>query len=44
VIPALVESPSALASLVIFAIVIYLLVFVPMKAMKRGGLPSTHVE
>jgi hypothetical protein len=24
--------------------VIYLLVFVPMKAMKRGGLPSTHVE
>jgi putative OPT family oligopeptide transporter len=44
VIPALVESPSALASLIIFAVVIYLLVFVPMKAMKRGGLPSTHVE
>ena len=44
VIPILAESPSAWASLLIFAVVIYLLAFAPLKAMKRGGLPSTHVE
>ena len=44
VIPVLTESPSAWASLLIFALVIYLLAFSPLKAMKRGGLPSTHVE
>ncbi|MEE9292585.1 MAG: oligopeptide transporter, OPT family [Acidobacteriota bacterium] len=44
VIPILTESPSAWASLLIFALVIYLLAFAPLKAMKRGGLPSTHVE
>ncbi len=44
VIPVLTDSPSAWASLLIFALVIYLLAFLPLKAMKRGGLPSTHVE
>ena len=43
-IPTLTDSPSAWASILIFGIVIYLLAFAPLKAMKRGGLPSTPVE
>ncbi len=42
--PALVESPSAWPGLIIFALVTYLLVALPLKAMRSSSLPATHVE
>ena len=44
VLPAVLASPNALGGLVIYALCIYLLVWVPMKAMKSGSLPATHIE
>ncbi|MFQ5877671.1 MAG: OPT family oligopeptide transporter [Acidobacteriota bacterium] len=43
-IPAILDPPNPWAGLVIFAVVLYLLVGLPLRAMKKGTLPSTHVE
>ena len=42
--PPLVSDPSAWPGLIILAISIYLLCFMPLSAMKKSGLPSTHIE
>jgi len=43
-IPALLPEPSAWGGILIFALVGFLLVALPLKAMKKGTLPSVHVD
>ena len=43
-IPPLLDAPLVWPGLIILAVCIYLLAFSPVKAMKHGGLPSTHIE
>jgi putative OPT family oligopeptide transporter len=38
------EHPSFLLSFVAYALVLYMLVWLPVSKMKEGGLPSTHLE
>lgn len=38
------ESPSFFLSLFGYVIVLFMLVWLPLKKMKEGGLPSTHLE
>jgi putative OPT family oligopeptide transporter len=42
--PALIENPSAWPGLVIFAIVGWLLIVTPLKAMKSDAIPATPIE
>ncbi len=41
---AFLSEPSFFLSLVAYAFVLYLLVWLPVSKMKQGGLPSTHLE
>jgi putative OPT family oligopeptide transporter len=38
------EHPSFLLSFIAYALVLYMLVWLPVSKMKEGGLPSTHLE
>ena len=38
------SEPSFFLSLAAYAIVLYMLVWIPISKMKEGGLPSTHLE
>ena len=42
--PALLDAPWAWPGILILAISTYMLAFSPLKAMKQGGLPSTHID
>ena len=44
VIPAILETPNPWLGVIIFALCTYLLVFLPLKNMRKGSLTSTHVE
>lgn len=44
VLPALLRQPSAWGGVIIYAICIYLLVWVPLKKMKSDALPATPIE
>ncbi len=43
-IPALLSRPNPWAGLLIYGVCIYLLVWTPLKMMKSGALPSTHID
>ena len=38
------SEPSFALSFLAYALVLYMLVWIPVSKMKEGGLPSTHIE
>jgi hypothetical protein len=38
------QEPNFYLSFIAYALVLYMLVWIPVSKMKEGGLPSTHLE